>query len=301
MKQFKDFWRTAITTVITLLNPPRGYSWQTMVWLGLFSWGVSGITMLLRPSLGREFVQGLTGWSGWLYLSIALVWLWLEKSLPLAPWVIVLCLYIPATDIFPSGTGLKFLLLIYPILAGILMIIPKFFGENLSSKTLSDQEKYDVILILCLHGLIFCWLYFGLMTDRWRQNLDTLGSFSLRSSPAVVKWGVGSGNLWPNQLLNLMGNDLIDRWHNQPWTEVVGSLTNSNVQQIIDNRVQSLTEKDPSSITPTSPESLQDQVTEIIEDNLPNAPPAKISQSGGSYPPRTRIVDFYPRTPTHPI
>jgi hypothetical protein len=94
----------------------------------------------------------------------------------------------------------------------------------------------------------------------------------------VVKWGVGSGNLWPNQLLNLMGNDLIDRWHNQPWTEVVGSLTNSNVQQIIDNWVQSIVEKDPSSVAPAPPEPLQDQVTEIIEDNLPNFPPAPISQ-----------------------
>ncbi len=163
-----DFLKDAIEGIKKFFIPPKAYSWQTLIYLSLFSW--------LMSSLANDGpIQDIIAFFGWVFLIAGTSWYTTDKPL-----------YIPGT-IMPVGaviTGgivsvfafqqdeelITRTIIFWPTISALITAVPEFFeGSGTDVKTqlpeLNDRESVIVLIGCCM--LLSCWLNLYGVTDSW--------------------------------------------------------------------------------------------------------------------------------------
>lgn len=199
------------------INPPRAYSWQTVILLSLFSWVMS----LLATYLVRNFLANC----GWIFLIWGVAWATSENpikigNLSLSPWITgsLVSIYLFGRN----EDGISSLTLIsWTPISALIAVLPNFFDKGLKLRLPSRKTRQGLINLFLSQLVISCWFQFYFVIESWVDQYPSLLADDFSNSHFVFKLPseepvVPRGGL----ILNLMEPQILEQLNNQPWSDI---------------------------------------------------------------------------------
>ncbi|MGB3692350.1 MAG: DUF5357 family protein [Spirulinaceae cyanobacterium] len=202
--------------VRTQLTPPNAYSWQTLIWLSVFSVAMAWIA--------TDWARGFISIFGWLFLITGFSWAAKENSIPLWPWITgaLICFWIFGSANVEERESLPSLAIVcWPLISALVIIFGKSINTDLRPKTPSKAERQNLIILVGTQLLLSCWLQFYFLTQEWVNEYPSLIADDFTNSDFVVKLDV-PGRSYPRavEILNLIGQKIETQLDGTPWTQV---------------------------------------------------------------------------------
>ncbi|MEA5593153.1 septal junction protein FraD [Rivularia sp. UHCC 0363] len=166
-----DFLKDAIERIKRFFIPPRAFSWQTLIYLSIFSW--------LMSSLAYEgAIRDIIAFFGWVFLIGGTSWYTTDKPL-----------YIPGT-VMPVGaviTGgivsifafqqndqvISRTIVFWPTISALIAAVPEFFegtGTDVNAQLPKLEDRESVIVLIGCCMLLSCWLNIYEVSDEWMKE-----------------------------------------------------------------------------------------------------------------------------------
>ncbi|MCH4904208.1 hypothetical protein GSN00_07365 [Cylindrospermopsis raciborskii CHAB3438] len=215
-----------------LLMPPRSFSWQTFIYLSIFSWGIS--------YLATGIIKDIIAFTGWIFLFTGTAWYTTDSPVRVPgtfmPVGALLTGFIFSVFAFGHGENAITVrtIVLWPTIAAIITALPQFFtGDGISPKaTLPKLEvRQKIILLLSWSMLISCWLQFNFVTDKWLKEYPSLSAQSFQRSNFVIKFEPKASKPEPgNIILHKIEPLILQQITNRPWSEVERWLLEANQQ-----------------------------------------------------------------------
>lgn len=210
-----------------LLTPPRAFSWQTLIWLSIFSW--------IMSSLSTEPVQNILAFMGWIFLITGVNWATIVNPPKIAgfsvgPWFTgaLVCIFIFGN--WTEGRS-SIALIFWPPISAIIACIPDFFAPGLKFRFPPLSVRPRIVILLASNLLISCWLQFYFVLQSWVEQYPTLLLLdNLQKSAFLVRIGTPS-ELEPRGklILNSLEPKLRDQLNNRAWPDVERWLINKKI------------------------------------------------------------------------
>lgn len=202
--------------------PPRAYSWQTLIYLSIFSW--------LMSSLSTGYIKDLIAFGGWLFLIFGTAWYTTDKPLLVSGTNMPIGAVITGflVSVFAFGNQEDVLtprtIILWPTISAVITAIPEFFeGTGTEAKTqlpkIEDRQKIIMLIGSCM--VISCWLQFYFVTDNWINQYPSLLVDNYQSSAFVVK--TQSTEKIPKNgvlILDKLSSQVEAQIAGQPWSQV---------------------------------------------------------------------------------
>lgn len=236
-----------------LLVPAKAYSWQTFIYLSIFSWGIS--------YFATAPIKEIIALFGWLFLIAGTAWYTTDDPLrvpgtfmPVGALITGFLVSVFAFGNEQSGITPRTIVL-FPTIAALVTAIPNFFvGTGTGAKTQipkpENRQKLIVLFASCL--LVSCWLQFYFVMENWLQEYPSLMSDNFKSSTFVMRTEVPART--PPKgiyILNKLQPLVEEKIDEQPWSQVEKWLQNANTnisnlskQVLLDKRLKDYEEKE---------------------------------------------------------
>ncbi len=233
---FKDifgifkFLEDLVLGVRKVLTPSKAFSWQTLIYLSVFS--------AILSSFAVDYVKNLIAFCGWLFLIAGTVWYTTDDPLRVPGTFMPVGAVITGflVSIFAFGHEVNVVtprtIVLWPTISGLITAIPEFFeGSGTDSKTkipkLEDRQKIIVLVASCM--LLSCWIQFHFVIDNWLKQYPSLLTDNFKNSTFVVRIEDRSkppkiGETILKKIEPLVEEQLIER----PWSEVERWLLDAN-------------------------------------------------------------------------
>ncbi|MEL6165040.1 MAG: septal junction protein FraD, partial [Cyanobacteria bacterium J06628_3] len=150
--------------------PPKAYSWQTLIYLSVFS--------AVMSSLADGGIKDVIAFFGWVFLVAGTSWYTTDKPL-----------YVPGT-IMPVGaviTGgivsifafqqddqiIARTIIFWPTISALITAVPEFFegsGTDVTIKPPKLEDRESVIVLIGCCMLLSCWLNLYGVVDTWLKD-----------------------------------------------------------------------------------------------------------------------------------
>lgn len=224
-----------------LIYPPKWDSWQTLVWISVFSWAVSLLT--------EDEVQTIISSIGWLFLIPGIHWALHEESLSLGdkininikrgltlgdpkdgfflgPWITgaLVCTFLQSLINGPPWA----IVVAWPPISAAIASIPSFIQIGPVLKIPKPSVRQDLIILFLSNLVLSCWLQLYVTTQSFLQDYPSLVTDELGQSAFVARF-------LPNQrrsvsrgvvLLEQMETELQSDLSTRSWTDVERYLLN---------------------------------------------------------------------------
>jgi len=255
---FKDL--LGVTTFISELSagikklfvPKIAYSWQTLIYLSVFSWGIS---FFATPP-----IKDTIAFFGWLFLIAGTSWYTTDNPLRIPgtfmPVGAVITGFLLSVFAFgqqengiSSGT-----IVLWPTISALITAIPEFFegsGTDAKAQIPKPEDRQKIIVLLASSMVISCWLQFYFVVNNWLDKYPSLLSDNFKRSAFVIRTELPT-KISPNGALILkeIRPKIETQINKQPWSQVEKWLENANAnlvnlsQKVIqDNRLKQKDEK----------------------------------------------------------
>ena len=240
--------RQTISALITFLTPDRYFSWQTVLYMSLFSWFMS----LLSRTLGATpFTVALMATLGWIFLALGIGWAIEHQQikpfgLSIAPWVsgAILCVFMFGAW---GGRWLQPALIFWPLVSFLVVAVPDLVSWELQPKVPAPAIRQKLILLFFLSLLFSSWFQFYFRIQTWLQAYPSLvadnvedSNFVYRVPGQAVPLSAGVTHL--TQAETLMKEQVNDR----PWSSVERWLLNLKGQeQFLQQQIQATQSASP--------------------------------------------------------
>ncbi|MGB3201099.1 MAG: DUF5357 family protein, partial [Nodosilinea sp.] len=242
VKGLFSFLRQTLDELGNLLLPPRYFSWQTVIYLSLFSWLMSMLARLLEAN---PFTVGLLATFSWICLAIGVGWA-LEAGrvrffgIPVAPWVsgAIVCIFLFGAW---GERWLQLALVAWPLVSFAVIAVPQLISWDFSFKNAPPLVRQQIALLFCLSLLFSCWFQFYFRIQSWVSDYPSLVADSVENSTFVYRLP-GQTVALPAGVTHLtLAEELLrEQVHNKPWPSVERWLLNLEGQrQVIRQRVRS--------------------------------------------------------------
>ncbi|MBE9011087.1 DUF5357 family protein [Pseudanabaenaceae cyanobacterium LEGE 13415] len=176
------------------VKPPQWASWQTLLFLSIFSVVVAALTTSPQPQIAQRIISSF----GWVFLILSVWWFVYEPEVKkkltvydlfLGPWIVgaLVCVYLFGTiegRTIPTQTAF----ISWPPISSLIWASPKFVKSDPSTKSpvYSNPDKgkrQDIILVLLANLVISSWFQFYFQTQDWiAQNPELQAEDFSRSS-----------------------------------------------------------------------------------------------------------------------
>lgn len=173
-----------------ILIPPRAYSWQTLIYLSIFSW--------IMSSLAAPPIKSIIAFFGWVFLIAGTSWYTTDQPL-----------LIPGTNMPIGAVITGFLvsvfafgheedvitprtIVLWPTISAIITAIPEFFeGSGIDSKRqIPKAEVRQRIIVLVGSCLVLsAWIQLYFTVDKWANQYPSLLSDNFDRSAFVIRTG----------------------------------------------------------------------------------------------------------------
>ncbi|MEA5517156.1 septal junction protein FraD [Nodularia sp. UHCC 0506] len=185
---FLQFFVGIFEGIRKLLIPPKAYSWQTFIYLSVFSWTLS--------LLAVGYVKDLIAFSGWLFLIAGTAWYTTDDPLRVPGTFMPVGAVITGflVSVFAFGNQEDVItprtIILWPTISAIITAIPDFI-EGTDTKTTAKlpkpevREKIIVLVASCM--LISCWIQFYFLMDNWLTQYPSLLTDNFERSTFVVR------------------------------------------------------------------------------------------------------------------
>jgi len=214
------------------ITPPKWDSWQTLVWMSIFSWAVS----LLVSNVFQLLIASI----GWVFLIPGVHWFMHEEKLKLAggteinvkknlefnkffvaPWITgaLICTFLFGGVLFELIPSLAFIC--WPIISVVIAVLPKFIKVGPEYQKPAPPARQEIIILLLWNLLLSCWFQLYFSTQAWLREYPSLLSEDLNKSAFVYKM-VTEEKPVPRGvvLLERAEQSLKDALANQSWAQV---------------------------------------------------------------------------------
>lgn len=219
-----------------LLAPPRWDTWQTLIWISVFSWAVSLLTL--------DNVQAVISSIGWIFLIAGTHWALhdppIKKSLTfnkffIGPWITgaLVCIFLFGT-IFDSPPSVA--LISWPVISAIIAALPKFVsrgpdGPEYKAPPPPDRQ-YLIILVLC-NLILSCWIQLYFATQSWLEEYPSLLADDMSQSAFVFR--LSSEDRTRSRgfaVLDQATSVIREKLSGQPWPQVERWLLDLNREMV---------------------------------------------------------------------
>ena len=183
---FLSFFAGIYEGIRKLLIPPKAYSWQTFIYLSVFSWVFS--------YFATGYVQSFIGFLGWLFLIAGTAWYTTDDPLRVPGTFMPVGAVITGflVSIFAFGNSEDVItprtIILWPTISGIITAIPDFI-EGTDRKTTAKipkpevREKIIVLVASCM--LLSCWIQTYFVMENWLTQYPSLLTDNFQSSTFV--------------------------------------------------------------------------------------------------------------------
>jgi hypothetical protein len=205
-----------------ILVPPRAYSWQTLIYLSIFSW--------LMSSLSQPPIENIIAFFGWVFLIAGTSWYTTDEPL-----------LVPGTDM-PIGAVITGFLIsvfafgheqdvlttrtivLWPSISAIITAIPEFFegsGIDVKSQLPKAEIRQRIIVLVACSLILSCWLQIYFTVDRWVREYPSIQADDISRSTFVIRTEVRK-KLPENGVLvlNRLQPRVEEQLNNRVWSEV---------------------------------------------------------------------------------
>lgn len=205
-----------------LLLPPKAFSWQTLIYLSVFSWGLSFFATYV--------IKDLIALCGWLFLMAGTAWYTTDDPLRVPGTFMPVGALITGflVSVFAFGQQESIItartIVLWPTISALITAVPEFFeGTGTESKAQipkpPDRQKIIILVASCM--LISCWIQFYFVMDTWLKQYPSLLADDFKSSAFVRRIETPAktpknGVVILDKLQPLVEEQIVAR----PWSEV---------------------------------------------------------------------------------
>jgi hypothetical protein len=228
--QLFEFIQNLFAGVQKLIMPPKAFSWQTLIYLSIFSLGCSYLA--IGP------IKSLIAFCGWLFLVAGTSWYTTDDPLRVPGTFMPVGALITGflISVFAFGHQQNVVtprtIVIWPTLAAVITGIPEFFtgGGPLAKTTIPKIEvRKKIIILLAWSMLVSCWIQFYFVIDKWLKEYPSLSAETFTNSTFVIK--IEPKSKQPqngNMILNKIQPKIEEQIANRAWSEVERWLLEAN-------------------------------------------------------------------------
>ncbi|KYC42326.1 hypothetical protein WA1_20350 [Scytonema hofmannii PCC 7110] len=213
-----------------ILIPPKAYSWQTLIYLSIFSWFMS--------SMSTGFIKDTIAFCGWIFLIFGTAWYTTDSPILVPGTNMPLGAVITGflVSVFAFGHDESVLttrtIVLWPTISAIITAIPEFFeGTGTEAKTLIPkiEDRQKIIILIGSCAVISCWLQFYFVTENWLNEYPSLQVDNYQGSAFVSR--IESAERIPRNgvvILDKLAPQIEQQLNEQPWSQVEQWLINAN-------------------------------------------------------------------------
>ncbi len=236
-----------------LLVPDRAYSWQTLIYLSLFSWGIS--------YFATGAIRDIIAFCGWLFLIAGTAWYttddparvpgtYMPVGALITGFLVSVFAFGQNEDGISSGT-----IVLWPTISALITAIPEFFegsGTDAKAQLPKPEDRQKIVVLIASCMVLSCWLNFYFVVNNWLDQYPSLLSDNFQRSTFVIRTEPPV-RISPNGSLILreLQPRLEQEISSQPWAQVERWLQNADTnisrlsQQVIqEKRLKEKEEKD---------------------------------------------------------
>jgi Family of unknown function (DUF5357) len=171
-----------------ILVPPKAYSWQTLLYLSVFSWGLS--------SIADGGTRQLIAICGWLFLIAGTAWYTTDDPIRVPGTFMPLGAVITGglVSIFAFGHSEDVItpntIVLWPTIAALITAIPEFFegsGTDVQTQLPKPEIRQRVVVLVACSMVLSCWINFYFVMDNWLREYPSLLADNFRSSTFIVR------------------------------------------------------------------------------------------------------------------
>ncbi|MEH2096131.1 septal junction protein FraD [Nostoc sp.] len=171
-----------------LLVPPKAYSWQTFIYMSVFSWVLS--------SLATGYVKDIIAFFGWLFLISGTAWYTTQDPLRVPGTFMPVGAVITGflVSVFAFGNQQEVItpriIVFWPTISALITAIPEFIeGSDTDAKARipKPQDRQRIIILVASSMLLSCWIQFYFVMDHWFQQYPSLQADTFKRSTFVVR------------------------------------------------------------------------------------------------------------------
>ena len=230
IKFLKNLWNR----ITTFLFPKEYFAWQTVVYLGLFSFAMSWVA---RLSGAFGITESLIATAGWVFFALGIRW-FLEKNnarllgISVAPWVAgaIVCAYF--FGLIPGGNW-SIALMSWPLISVSIVAIPEFLSWELKPKLPQVAVRQQLILFLLTALLFSSWFQFYFRLQSWFEDYPSLATDNFSNSGFVHRLaGQSAEQATGVSLLTAAEMEVKSSLDGTPWPYVERWLLNLNDQVV---------------------------------------------------------------------
>ncbi|MBD6615169.1 hypothetical protein FNW02_04705 [Komarekiella sp. 'clone 1'] len=234
-----------------VLVPPKAYSWQTFIYLSVFSWVLS--------YFATGYIRDIIAFCGWLFLISGTAWYTTEDPLRVPGTFMPVGAVITGflVSVFAFGDQEDVItprtIVLWPTISALITAIPEFIeGTDTDAKAQipkpEDRQRILILVASCM--LLSCWIQFYFVMDNWLREYPSLQADNFKRSNFVVRTQgpekiPQNGVVILEKLQPLIEEQIAER----PWSEVERWLLDAKLQvgnagkQVIANNLAEYEEK----------------------------------------------------------
>ncbi|MEH2394693.1 MAG: septal junction protein FraD [Nostoc sp.] len=171
-----------------VLVPPKAYSWQTFIYLSVFSWVLS--------YCATGYIKDIIAFFGWLFLIAGTAWYTTEDPLRvpgtfmpvgavITGFLVSVFAFGNQQDVITSRT-----IVFWPTISALITAIPEFIEGNdtdAKARIPKPEDRQRIIILVASSMLLSCWIQFYFVMDNWFQQYPSLQADSFKRSAFVVR------------------------------------------------------------------------------------------------------------------
>lgn len=204
-----------------LIIPTKAYSWQTFIYLSLFSWFLA--------SLATGYISDIIAFCGWLFLISGTAWYTTDDPLRvpgtfmpvgavITGFLVSIFAFSDPNEVFTPRT-----IVLWPTISALITAIPDFIdgGEKTKAKIPQPAIREKIIILVASCTLLSCWIQFYFVMDNWLVQYPSLLADNFSRSTFI--WSMEqpeeipkNGVLILEELQPIVERELT----NKPWSEV---------------------------------------------------------------------------------
>lgn len=180
------------------LTPPKPDSWQTLLWISVFSWAMS-----LLPA--SSFIQGFIATCAWFFLIPGIHWFMHEEKFKvfdltinikqgltingiwLGPWITGALVCMLLFSELPEDR-LSVAFVSWPPISATIAALPKFIAMGPKYKNPDPPGRQELVILFLTNLLLSCWFQLFFLTQSWLVDYPSLLTEDLSRSAFVVKF-----------------------------------------------------------------------------------------------------------------
>ncbi|MBG1264925.1 septal junction protein FraD [Nostoc sp. WHI] len=216
-----------------ILVPEKAYSWQTFIYLSVFS--------LILSYFAIGYIKDIIAFFGWLFLIAGTAWYTTEDPLRVPGTFMPVGAVITGflVSVFAFGNQEDVItprtIVFWPTISALITAIPEFIEGNdtdAKARIPKPEDRQRIIILVASSMLLSCWIQFYFVTDNWLRQYPSLQSDTFKRSNFVV--GTEETVKIPINgviILEKLQPIVIEQIAETPWSEVEKWLLPPDVKQ----------------------------------------------------------------------